>query len=257
MCHRPNALVLVALVVCAAANAGPPFTTDDPEPVELHHWEAYIASVRSGAPSGMSGTLPHIELNNGIAPNTQLHLIMPYAFQRPTGGPIESGYGDTEIGVKFRFRQEGRTQPMAGVFPLVELPTGSSSRGLGSGHTQVFLPLWLQKSWGSWTSYGGGGYWINQGSGNRNYWLLGWQAQKDLSPKLTLGGELFYTTASTDDGRSQLTLNVGGQYNFDESHHLLVSVGHSITGDNTLVSYVAYQWTFGPRGHSAHAEGSP
>jgi len=28
-----------------------------------------------------------------------------------------------------------------------------------------FLPLWLQKSWGRWTSYGGG-YWIN-GSGQR------------------------------------------------------------------------------------------
>ena len=49
-----------------------------------------------------------------------------------------------------------RWRPMIGVFPLVEAPTGDARRGLGAGHTREFLPLWLQKSFGGWTTYGGG-----------------------------------------------------------------------------------------------------
>jgi hypothetical protein len=42
------------------------------------------------------------------------------------------------------------------------VPTGNAERGLGTGHTHGFMPLWLQKSFGKWLTYGGG-YWINPG----------------------------------------------------------------------------------------------
>jgi hypothetical protein len=84
----------------------------------------------------------------------------------------------------------------------LELPTGSSSRGLGTGHLQAFLPVWVQKSWGPWTAYGGGDYWRNPGAGNKDYWLTGWLIQRDLSKSLTLGGEIYHTTPSVVDGES-------------------------------------------------------
>ena len=37
-------IVVAALMMGTVAWAGPPFVTDDPEPVELHHWEVYLAS---------------------------------------------------------------------------------------------------------------------------------------------------------------------------------------------------------------------
>ena len=41
----------------------------------------------------------------------------------------------------------------------------------------MILPLWLQKSWGPWTTYGGGGFGFNTARGGRNWAFLGWQAQ--------------------------------------------------------------------------------
>ena len=55
------------------ALAGPPYVTDDPEPVEYHHWEVYLASQLAHEPGAWSGTAPHIEVNYGALPNLQLH----------------------------------------------------------------------------------------------------------------------------------------------------------------------------------------
>ena len=43
------------------------------------------------------------------------------------------GLGDIEFGLKYRFIQETDHLPMVGVFPLLEIPTGDSDRGLGNG----------------------------------------------------------------------------------------------------------------------------
>ena len=239
-------LGLCALLAAGAAWAGPPFQTDDPEPVPWHHWEVYLAAMSARDPAGISGTLPHLEVNNGVGPNMMVHLIAPYSFQQATGGNTVRGFGDTELGVKYRFQQEGPSRPMLGVFPLLEVPTGNAASGLGSGHVQGFLPLWAQKSWGAWTDYGGGGYWINPGAQNRNYWFIGNTVQRDINAHLTLGGEYFYTSASTQGGRDGTVVNVGGQYNFSETHHLLFSAGHSLTGAARTITYLAYLRTFGP-----------
>ncbi len=242
-----SAFIGACCLACGSvAVAGPPFLTDDPEPVEPGHWEVYLSSVQQHNGSGLSGTLPHIEVNHGAAPNLQLHLIVPWAFNQPPGQSTAFGYGDMELGAKYRFIQEKRGQPMVGTFPLIEVPTGSARRGLGTGHLQVFLPIWLQKGWGHWTSYGGGGYHINPGPGNRDYWFVGWEVQKDLDKHLTLGGEVFHTTPATVGGRSDLAFNLGGQYNFDEGHHLLFSAGRSLDGDTDFMGYFGFQWTFGP-----------
>jgi hypothetical protein len=253
--HVVCALAL-CLALCSAAWAGPPFITDDPEPVERHHWEVYLASMVLKTPTDRNGTQPHLEINNGVAPNLQAHLILPYAFDQALGGMEHRGLGDTELGLKYRVIQEGRTRPMVGVFPLVELPTGDADLGLGAGHTRWFLPLWLQKSWGPWQTYGGGGRWLNPGEGNRDYWLLGWEVQRDLSEHLTLGGELLRTMPSTAGGRGELSFNLGGYYNFDDEHHLLFSAGRG-TADTEFMGYLAFQWTFGPRRGGEHAAQPP
>ncbi|MDR3581200.1 MAG: transporter [Oryzomonas sp.] len=239
-------LLCVAVHVPPAAWAGPPFITDDPEPVEYHHGEFYAASQYANNKDGKVGTLPHFEFNYGVLPQVQLHLLVPLAFDHPNGGPTMYGLGDTEVGVKYRFIRESETTPQIGIFPLVHAPTGDKDRGLGNGHVPVFFPLWLQKSRGPWTTYGGGGYWINPGSGNRNYWQLGWLGQRDLTKELTVGAELFYFGKDTDSGRDRTGYNVGGIFNLSEQHHILFSAGSDIAGYNRFSAYLGYQWTFGP-----------
>jgi len=227
--------------------AGPPFITDDPETVEYKHGELYLSSIYTDAKDGKTGTLPHFEANYGVLPDVQLHLLVPLAFSHPDGGPTNYGLGDTELGVKYRFIPETDNIPQVAIFPLVHVPTGDSDRNLGSGYFQEFLPLWLQKSWGPWTTYGGGGYWINPGTDNKNYWQLGWLIQRELTKVLTLGVEVFHLGKQKTDGREETGYNLGGTINLSEEHHILFSAGSDFAGDTKFTTYVGYQFTFGPK----------
>jgi hypothetical protein len=243
--HLPLIVILATLGVAGTAYGGPPFVTDDPEPVDYQHWEFYVASADSKTGGDWSGTGPHFEVNYGVLPDVQLHLIAPLAYDVPPDGRSHYGVGDTEIGVKYRFLHETNNLPQIGIFPLLEIPTGSESENLGNGHWQAFLPLWLQKSWGSWTLYGGGGYGINSFSGNRNWEFAGAVLQKQVLPNLAIGAEVYHQTASQPDFPNVGTaFNVGTVLDLSEQHHLLFSVGRSLDGPVNFQCYIAWQFTF-------------
>lgn len=235
-------LLLLCAVISSPALAGPPFKTDDPEPVDLKHWEFYIASVGMYARSASSATLPHVEVNYGAFPGVQIHIVAPMGFVR-SAGATAYGYSDTELGVKYRLIGESETSPQIGVFPLLEVPTGDRGRQLGEGSTQAYIPLWVQKSWGSFTTYAGAGYWISPGSGNKNSLFSGWEAQYDFSESVTLGGELYYQSPVTDGGASTPGFNLGGFINIDEHNHILFSAGHSFSGGSVTTAYLGFQYT--------------
>ncbi len=238
-----SALIGAIFLCPLPAAAGPPFETDDPEPVDQRHWEFYVASQVLRQPDGTTGTAPHFEYNYGALPDLQLHIIAPIGYARPEGGETHHGLGDIELGAKLRFVDETPSRPMVGTFPQVELPTGDADRGLGSGHTQFFIPLWLQKSFGPWTTYGGGGYWVNPGAGNKNWWFTGWLLQRRLSHLTSVGAEIIHTTSDTIGGRGDLRFNAGVVLDPSDNHHLLFCAGRSIDGDVRFHAYFAYQLT--------------
>ena len=55
------AFVIVIIFAPATVYAGPPYVTDDPEPVEFRHWEFYLATQHFATRTAASGTAPHIE----------------------------------------------------------------------------------------------------------------------------------------------------------------------------------------------------
>ncbi len=238
-------LAILSVTLVGSTYGGPPFFTDDPEPVDYQHWEFYIASQDSKVPGDWSGTGPHFELNYGVISNVQLHAIAPLAYDAPSVGSGHYGYGDTELGVKFRFIQETEWMPQVGIFPLLEVPTGSSKDNLGNGRTQAFLPLWLQKSWGSWTAYGGGGYGINSFNGNGNWGFVGGVLQKQVLTNVLIGAEVYHQTSlQVDFPNTGTAFNIGTVVDLSEQHHLLFSVGRSIDGPTQFQFYIAYQFTF-------------
>ena len=140
---RARLALLAALVLwpAAAVWAGPPFQTDDPEPVAYRHYEFYAFGALDGTRVETDASAPAMEFNWGALPDTHLHFIVPAAVV-----PSAMGLGDIETGVKYRFVHETDRLPMVGVFPMLELPTGNAAKGLGGGRTWYKAPLWAQKS---------------------------------------------------------------------------------------------------------------
>jgi hypothetical protein len=234
-------LIIALAATCNIAWAGPPFTTDDPEPVEYQHWEVNYAIAKSWSAHEASASLPNIDINYGISPDIQLHLQPEYAYER-SGRDAHYGIDNTEIGVKYRFfnRQYGDSSIMVGIYPIVQLPTGDTRLGPSSGKTQAFLPIWIQRNSEKWTLYGGGGYRINQSVGSKNSIFIGATALYHVTDDLQLGGEVFHETPDTVGGKSSTGFNLGGIYNMTDDYHLLFSAGKTFSNDSSTNQFSAY-----------------
>jgi len=254
--------------------AGPPYMTDDPDPVSYHHWEFYTFASGDKVDGFNTVQGPAIELNNGVAPNLQLHLVVPWTSYSPKWTfdapnkwieniPTQTGLGDLEAGLKYRVLTETKTRPEVGLFPLAELATGDSSKGLGNGKTWYKLPIWVQKSSGLWTADVGGGYAINSAPGQLDYWYGGFLLQRTINKRLSLGGEIFLEGAQAQGdatgalnaptpvfqvpgSRASQLWNVGGIYNFTPDFSLQFTTGHSYQGDGHSIFYVSLYRTWGP-----------
>src|ERR1700761_2303696 len=71
---RAGSFVVGLFAVLAAGNplpatAGPPFLTDDPEPVDYGHWEIIGFSMGTSVQGDAAGSLPGVEVNYGALPN--------------------------------------------------------------------------------------------------------------------------------------------------------------------------------------------
>jgi len=237
-------IFLLLCIIPAILYAGPPYDTDDPEPVLYKHWELYISSHSSYNRISSQGTLPHFEANYGLIPNMQLHLIIPISFNNSYGDVKNYGLGDIEIGVKYRFIQETKYRPQVGIFALCEIPTGNQSKELGNGKAQILLPIWMQKSLGDkWQTYGGYGYWINPGKDNKNWNYIGWQLQYQLRKNISIGTEIYHVTSSTKNGQSDTRFNFGSIIDLTAKSHILLSIGSSFNRSTILQTYVGYLFT--------------
>jgi hypothetical protein len=221
---RPSCLIFAA-VCCAAAQAGPPFVSDDPEPTDTGHWEIYGFAAGTNVPGSTDGGMG-LDLNYGAAKDVQLTAVLPLNYQTGPGGTV--GLGDIELAFKYKFlhQSEGTLVPDVAFFPRAFLPT--AGRRFGSGRLSLLLPLWAQKDFGKWSLFGGGGYTINPGAGQRNFWLTGIGLSRAVNDRVMLGAEIYRQTADADDGRRFTALNFGGSYRLSEHWSLLASGGPGI-----------------------------
>jgi hypothetical protein len=239
---------MLCLLHCSAW-AGPPFLTDDPEPVPLHHYETYLFCNSDSTAMGTVTQGPATEFNWGALPNLQLHVVLPMSAAFLPAGQRFFGFGDIEAGAKYRFIQESGNRPQVGVFPMLEIPSGDARRDLGNGQLWARLPLWIQKSFGPWTTYGGGGEAIDGAPGTRNFPFAGWLVQRNINKKLTLGTELYAHGTeglATFNPRASALLDLGGSYNISPGFSLLFAAGHSVAGQAETYAYLGLYWTWGP-----------
>jgi hypothetical protein len=264
-----SALCLFLLIALPGLRAqGPPYQTDDPVPVDLHHYEFYIFGAADGTPVEMDSMGPAFEFNWGAIPRVQLHAVLPWGVAAPSNraiyapagaGPTNFGLADMELGTKIAFIKESRRIPQIGAFTMYEMPTGNADKGLGVGKAWFKIPIWLQKNRGPWLFDGGGGYTIVKQAGYRSFPYTGWLVKRQINQRLELGAELFahgregLATAQTE---AAAMIDIGGYYHFrhNPNRQFLFCYGHSVAGQTENYAYAGMYWTWGKDKKPAEAD---
>ena len=227
---RLRALVVAAALVPATAHAGPPFLTDDPEPTDTGHWEIYAPLFEAeGSGADFEGAFG-AEINYGPVKDVQLTVGLPVAYTHDAEG-WRGGAGDLKASVKYRFYHNKAAGVQIAAFPGITLPTASN--GMGAGHVTALLPIWAQKDLGKWSVFGGGGYAINPGAGNRDYWTGGVAVTRQFGDHLLAGLEADRHGADTVDGRAVTSLGIGAIFDLPGSLRLLASGGPTFDDDGS------------------------
>ena len=232
------AAVAATLLLASPALAGPPYITDDPAPTERGHWEIYNF-VGGGHVAGETAGEGGFDLNYGAAKDLQLTLVLPFAYDR-SDGHTDLGFGVVEAAAKLKVlhQKEGSWQPDVAVFPRLFLPTAEAN--FASRHTNLLLPVWLGKDFGKWSLFGGGGWQLNPGDGNRDFWTGGVAVTRQVTDRLNLGAEISHRSADARDGRAFSGVNLGMVYRLTDHWSLLASGGPGIQNARTEGRYDFY-----------------
>jgi hypothetical protein len=223
-------LLLICCCLANAARAQMPFYTDDPSitPIKTVHielFDEYDGLQSSQFPDERQNTA-NFKINFSPFSHLELDLDFPYLnIQRAARADNAGGFGDTNLGAKWSFPPSNSDALNASyaISFYVEFPTGDSANGLGSGLTDYWLNVAMQKPLSEATRIN----W-NLGllfAGNTSTGAVGIQTRRgqvytggmsllhDLASRLTVGVEL-YGGVSDGAGRdkTQLQSMLGGEY---------------------------------------------
>lgn len=241
--YMARRIVGALAMLATPAWAGPPYVSDDPEPTDYGHFEIYAFTSGTLTANGTTGQ-GGIDFNYGAAPDLQLTAVLPAGFAQATGTTSQFGLSNFQLAAKLRFLHQDGFGLDVSFFPRLFLPSGSST--VGDANLSVLLPLWLEKDWGKWTVFGGGGCVISSDN-SANHCLAGGVLTRRVLPRLQLGLEVSYQTAEANGTPSSTALGVGARYDLSDNYHLLAYVNRGVqNADATdqLSWYTALLFTF-------------
>ena len=226
--------VLAALAAPSAAWAGPPYVTDDPQPTDTGHWEIYSFATATQTPGDLAGEAG-LDINYGAAKNLQLTAVIPASFENAN----RFGSGDVELAAKYKLvsQRDGSWLPDIAIFPRVFLDTGTRFTPERPG---LFLPIWAEKDFGPWSVFGGGGWQLNPGAGERNFWQSGLVVTRSFGDRFSLGVEAFHQTAQDFASKPFTGVNVGATYKLTKHWTLMASGGPGVENARQADQYDFY-----------------
>ena len=231
------ALLVALTVLIRPLWAGPPYVTDDPKPTDFTQFEIYLFATGSDAREG-SEAATGIDFNYGAAPDLQLTAVLPLAYENPLGATSTTGLGNVELAAKYRFLHQAQIGWDLAVFPRYILPSASSH--VGKQHSSIILPIWLEKDWDTWSTFGGGGCVIQHGSDLKNFCFAGWALTRAVVSRLQIGLELVYRSADAPGGRASTAMGGGLRYDISTRYHFLTSVGPTLRNAAETTRYSCY-----------------
>lgn len=228
--------VLGALALCAAtpAIAGPPYITDDPVPTDKGSWEMYSFIAGEGGHSDFDADAG-LDINYGAMKDLQLTATVPVSFSHEASEPWRGGSGDLELAAKYRLLNDSNSDFSASVFPRAILATS----GIESDErTRFLLPIWVEKDFPGGTSlFGGGGYELNPGPGNMNFWQASIALTHDLSQKVSVGAEVAHQSRDAVDEAAETNAGVGSIIKLSDHYSLLFSGGPTWSAHRTTYHF--------------------
>jgi len=225
------------LCLASPAWAGPPYVTDDPEPTDYRHYEVYGFTGGTTTRDGTS-TTTGIDFNYGGAENVQLTAVLPLVYDAPAFGADTFGIGNIELAAKFKFLHQDTAGADVAFFPRVFLPTISAQAG--EHHASLLLPVFVERTWGDWSTFGGGGCTLNRGGDSEDFCQVGWVVTRQVMPALNLGVEVYHQGADTKGGKASTGVGVGAIYDLNDNYHLMASFGPGIQNAAETNRYTWY-----------------
>lgn len=229
-----------------AAQGGPPMITDDTGTVPKGHWEINTAfTIERGSDGRLFGT-PLLDINYGLSSNTQLKVEIPWIVLHRNGQQGISGLGNTNIGIRWRFRDETKKRRVAlSIYPQVEFnnPTSSVRRGIVDRGPEFLMPLQWQTQVGKFGINGDVGYRFKRGKDEMIYGVV---IGKKFKESFEILGEIHGTGPRTNLAESEVVFNIGSRLKLSNNLNLITSAGKSLRRnfDPRFVGYAGFQITF-------------
>jgi hypothetical protein len=210
-----------------------PFITDDTGTTHKHHFHFEFSNefdfLNSSAFPTRKQNTADFELDYGLFDHVEIGIESPLLTLYNAPGTVPrtpSGIGDTNLSLKYNFvrEREHAKMPALAVGVNLELPTGSTAKGLGSGLSDFYMNGIVQKSLTNKTKLR-----VNSGilfSGNTTTGAVGINTRgtvftesasivKQFNSKWQGGIEVAgAVTSKIELGKKQLQTLVGGNYQF-------------------------------------------
>ena len=231
---------LLCAPIAVLAQAGPPFTSNDPGTPGNANWEINIASAQTISRGTAAYQVPQIDLNYGLGPSVQLTYEIPYVVQTSDGQSHQSGWSNAFPGIKWRFFDQGEGGWQISMFPQMEAnaPSSAQQKGIAAPGSRFLLPFEVTKRLGPIdVDFEAGCYFPKHGVSER---ILGLVAGRAVTERLDLGVEL-YNDRAVGAPPNQTTLDLGGRYKLSRGFVALFMAGRSVSGTaNGQPEFIGY-----------------
>jgi len=220
------ALLLLASI-CARAQGGPPYYTNDPGTPGNKDWEINLGYMPFLYTDQSVSHTPDVDINFGVGDRIQLTYEDAWLRVQPPSEKTRYGLGQDQLGVKWRFYDTGEDGMAISVFPQLSInnPNHSIRRDITPPGASLILPLEFSKKLGPIDVNLEAGYdLVHLGPDG---WLSGLVIGHEFTKALEMDAEV-YTTGTFRPLYSQTTLELGGRYQMHKSFILLFMAGRSV-----------------------------
>ena len=244
-------IAILAGSICAVAQAGPPYYTNDPGTPGPYNWEINVGYMPFLYSDNTISHAPDIDINFGVGDRIQLTYENAWLRVRNDGAPAKFGFGQSNPGVKWRFYDAGEDKLQISTFPqlFVNNPNDAVQRGIVPPSNTLLLPMEFSKKAGPVNVDVELGYELVRHGPNG--WIGGLVVGRELTKRLEVDGEFYSQGNFRDAAEAQPSFDAGGRYRLSEHLILLTMAGRSMEPSRTnqahFLGYFGMQFLFSSR----------